>query len=559
MARNNFWNDVVAGMQAGQKMMIDADNAAFNARERERKEKEWEQQDAVDKALASAPSEVTQKSAGYKVNEEVFPTIEKAAEASAKINAQDGANVEILPVDAKGGSAKGWRDATRSDKYLSAVKTLQGSGYGLAADKVHDQYGKVVAAELDEAGGRAAVTGDWDSVMQIYNKKVGDGFEGRAEKLPDGKIAFYSKGPDGKEVLFQKFDDNAQAAAYVQSIAKNDALNYWKTAVVNREAAAQKLALQQKAQEDRVRHNEMMYALKLSGGGGGGSRGGSGGGSGSGKDPLNWDLESVNKAIGSFIPEKTDDIGISRTVDKKQVPVSRGELVSEMHQTLNAMQGAMPIHEAAPLAYNASKLRLSGASQVDKDGKRAPYAIEPVFSDGKVFYTMNDDRGRVYNFGTNRVIGDSELRQFNGGEKIIAARNQDMAQAKWNKFMAAEKSPESKAEFIKQYFNGDERAYEKKRAESLHAVNKFGPNAGVDRAVSDNENSQAQSDEYSAAFKQASSWGVSDDLSLWRLSQIEKQGVLKPDQKSALNELRERKKSSTPWYKGMATREDSMS
>ena len=262
----------------------------------------------------------------------------------------------------------------------------------------------------------------------------------------------------------------------IQSIAKIDPIN------------AAKLHVGETNVKERIEGMQRQLESKINSGLAGLGRTGTDSGSGSGgkssaKDPNEWGLKDAADAIEMYVP-KDGSTGINRVVDGKPVEVPRTELVSGMHQAMNAMKGSVPVDVATQLSYNVARQRLSGAPMRDEKGNRTPYAIEPVFNNGQISFVMNDDKGRVYNFGGNRVISDSELANFDGGDKVIRARQQDMAQKKWDKFLDAEKSPEAKQDFIKKWFNGDDQAYEKSRAEALYKINQFDKNfGGVDRAV----------------------------------------------------------------------------
>jgi hypothetical protein len=377
MARNNFWNDVVAGMQVGQKMMNDSERAGRESREFERKEKAWEQEDAVDSALSNAPKEVSVVAPKYKLGDQEFNTLEEASKTAELLNASGQDSGQIQPADANGKAISGWKEAAKSDQYKDAVKTLQSKGYGLAADKVHAEYGKAVAQELKKAINGAAATGDWSDVMSIYNSKVGDNFDGRMEKGADGKLNFYAKGKDGQERLTQTFDNNADAAAYYSSIEDGKLHDYWKTSVVNKELAQQKLAQQQQRIEEQKRHNQTLEALRgqaIDARGAGRSGSSSGSKAKTGSDQADGPNRFDNKETLNYLNAAVPEDGFSDP--KAKVSIPKAQIVEQANSHLSrlrAMNPSVPDDELASVALDSvrrgNNLQSGGEVAYKLDGK----------------------------------------------------------------------------------------------------------------------------------------------------------------------------------------------
>lgn len=224
-------------MQANQRANDEAD---IKRREFDWKQKEQDEKDATEAAVAEGFKPTETAPTGFKVGDNTYSSIEAANEVAAAANEArrredpNADNVQIQPV---GG---GTQLATPSQAYKRAGQLLAEKGLGLKASAMNELYNRTQKEEVMNMLAKASMTGnpnDLTAALAHYSENIPDGYGAKAVQLPDkdgypGKIAIvYHDQADPKKEFWlggKSYDSVSEAATALHTMVKGAPLDYLK-------------------------------------------------------------------------------------------------------------------------------------------------------------------------------------------------------------------------------------------------------------------------------------------------------------------------------------------
>lgn len=265
MARNDFMGGVLSGflaMENNRRAWADSDRR--QAAEDRLARADTEQQ-AVEQALADGTKPYAQKD------------MAGATQDAALIGPEAGG---VTVVDPKETTVT----PSRSQGLKRSADILREKGMGLKAAAIDEQYNKVHKEALLDALSRAAVTGDLNPALSIYNDSVPDGRKVEFGRMGDGRVAlasFDEKDP-AKKHFVGAYNDAYEAATALHSMVKGAPLDYLKTRMnddLRRDMAEQNNGMRRTLAEQATAMRQAQLEARLTANGGGNGRSGSGNGS----------------------------------------------------------------------------------------------------------------------------------------------------------------------------------------------------------------------------------------------------------------------------------------
>jgi len=387
MARKSFGNGVLDGflaMDANQRAWADQ---AARQKAQERLDKAYEEQEAIDAALAEAYKPKTETTTTYNVEGQKFADQQTAGLAAAQKYDQNTQAIGNEVGGLSGAEIEGARPAIASETQTKTIKPTQAQalkraqeimlskGMGLQALKIQEQYNKVRKEGIKDALQDSMLSGSFDGLnkaLSIYNENVPDGNQAEAAQLDDGTYGIVSTNQKtGKKALVggQRFKTPYEMMAAMHTMVSGAPMDYVRL-VQNNEAkqaiAQERISAQQENAKLRQAH---AMEMRLMGGMNGGR---SSSGSRTGGD--NDSPVASSKEIENLLKEAIGKDEVFEAIDPKdptkKIPVQSSEVF------LRANQYARDLLQNN--VQGNARMNPAQAVVIAKDLAREKLGIEPM-------------------------------------------------------------------------------------------------------------------------------------------------------------------------------------